>query len=508
MTRRHVVLGAAVLLALAGCGRAGRRPAAPPPAAGPAMPGDSIPAIIFDSITPRIAGAPPESAFVPAKPAARAAERPAERCLLEIDGDRSQFIKDPITQKYTSYFGGGFTGRCPRQGITIIADSAEFYDQNQLYFLIGRVKYTERRVTLDADRLTYFRAEERLLAEGNVVAVMSDSSRMTGPRAEYFRAVRGVRLRSRMVATMRPTLTLYETDSTGARRTSEPVVLVADNIVGEGDSLFTAWGRVELDRSDLRARGDSASLDNVRQVSRLMKSPFLESKGKDAFTLRGLVIDLYGRNRAVERVVSRDSAVAVSADLTLAADTIDLRVRDNQLQRAFAFGPGAASAVARDRTIIADSLDVRMPGQRIRELHAVRNAYAESDPDSTKVRSAERDWLRGDTIVARFDSLPSADSAARPRIRDLLASGAAQSYYQVPNNKGVDKPGINYVRGRQIVVDFHEQEVRTVTVIDSAAGIFLEAIPDSIAAASEPARRNRRQPPAAARRPPNAIRRP
>jgi lipopolysaccharide export system protein LptA len=507
VTGRRVTLGVVLLLAAAACGRAGRRPAAPP-VAGPALPGDSIPAITFDSITPRIAGTPPESAFVAAPSAARPADRPAERCLLEIDGDRSQFIKDPITQKYTSYFGGGFTGRCPRQGITIVADSAEFYDQNQLYYLIGRVKYKERRVTLDADRLTYFRAEERLLAEGNVVAVMSDSSRMTGPRAEYFRAVRGVRVRPRMVATMRPTLTLYESDSTGSRR-GEPVVLVADNIVGEGDSLFTAWGRVELDRTDLRARGDSASLDNARQFSRLMKSPYLESKGKDAFTLRGLVIDMYGRNRSVERVVSKDSAVAVSADLTLASDTIDLRVRDNQLQRAFAFGPGAASAISRERTIIADSLDVRMPRQQIRELYAVRNAYAESDPDSTKVRSNERDWLRGDTIVARFDSLPPADSAARPRIRDLLASGSAQSYYQVPNSKGVEKPGINYVRGRQIVVDFRQQEVQTVTVIDSAAGIFLEAVPDSVAAkATDPSRRPRRQPPAATRRPPNAIRRP
>jgi len=423
-----------------------------------------------------------------------------------VDGDRSQFIKDPISQKYTSYFGGGFIGRCPRQGMTITADSAEFYDQTQLYYLFGNVKYRERRVNLDADRLTYFRAEERLLAEGNVVAVMRDSSTMTGPRAEYFRAVRGVRVRPRMVATMRPTLKLYERDSTA--RKGEPVVLVADQINGDGDSLFTAWGRVELDRTDIKARGDSAVLDNVTQFSRLMKQPFIESKGKDPFTLRGIVVDMFARDRQVERVVAKDSAVAVNQQLTLASDTIDLRVRDNRLQRAFAFGPGAASATTPERIILADSLDVLMPNQQLRELYAVGSAYAESDPDSSKIKSTERDWLRGDTVVARFDSLPPADTTSRPTIRDLLASGHASSFYQVPNNKGTGKPGINYVRGRQIVVDFDEQDVQTVTVVDSASGVFLESVPDSLGArATTPGRRPAR-PTAPVRRPPNAVRRP
>jgi len=511
VTGRWVALGALLLLSATGCLPFGRRAAARPagPPAGVALPADSIPPIVIDSITSRTAGTPPESAFVAPTAAAKPAERPAERCLLDVDGDRSQFIKDPISQKYTSYFGGGVVGRCRAQNITITADSAEFYDQNQLYYLLGNVKYREKRVDLDADKLTYFRAEERLLAEGNVVAVMSDSSTMTGPRAEYFRAVRGVRARQRVVATMRPTLKLYEADSLGVRR-GEPVVLVADQINGEGDSLFVAWGRVELDRTDIKARGDSAILDNARQFSRLMKEPVVESKGEDKFTLRGREIDLFARNRAVERVLSKDSAVAVNQDLTLASDTIDLRVLDNRLQRAFAFGPGAASAISRERTIIADSIDVRMPDQKLREMYAVRNAYAETEPDSATIKSTERDWLRGDTIVARFDSIPAADTSSTPRIRDLLASGSASSFYQVANSKGEAKPGMNYVRGRQIVVDFKDQEVQTVTVVDSASGIFLEALPDSVAnAPAAPARRpSARRPPTAARRPPNAPRRP
>jgi len=514
---RRLALGA-LLIAAGGCFHIGKRsPAAARPAA-PAtpIPPDSIPPIIIDSVQSRVAGTPPESVFVANAAPAKAAEKPAERCLLDVDGDRSQFIKDPISQKYTSYFGGGVVGHCAKQGMTITADSAEFYDQNQLYYLLGNVKYREKRVNLDADKLTYFRAEERLLAEGNVVAVMSDSSTMIGPRAEFFRAVRGVRVRQRIVATSRPTLKLYEADSAGTRR-GDPVTLVADQINGEGDSLFIAWGRVELDRTDVLARGDSAILDNASQFSRLMKQPYVESKGKDKFTLRGRVIDLFARNKQVERVLSKDSAVAVNQDLTLASDTIDLRVRGNQLQRAFAFGPGAASAISKERTIIADSIDVRLPDQKLRELYAVQHAYAETDPDSTKIKSNERDWLRGDTIVARFDSIPASDTTSRPRIHDLLSKGNASSFYQVANDKAPDRPGMNYVRGREIVVDFSNQEVKTVTVVDSAAGVYLEAQPDSLldekaksAKSTKSTRRgstgrtSTKRPSTAIKRPPNA----
>ena len=411
---------------------------------------------------------------------------------------------DPISGKRTTYLGAGAIGVCRRQNIRITADSAESYEQNRLHFLIGRVKYREDRLSLDADRLTYFQAEERLLAEGNVVVVMKDSSSMTGPRAEYFRAVTGIRNSPRIVATLRPTLLMYETDSVGKRQT-DPVQLRADNITGEGDTLFIAQGRVELDRTDLKARGDSAILDNARQFSRLMKRPVVESKSSQPFTLRGRVIDVFGRTRRLDRILAIDSASAVSKDLTLTADTVDLRVADNKLQSAYAFGPGPrlATAVTKARTIISESLHVRMPDQRIRELHAVGSAYAESDPDSLKVATGERDWLRGDTIVAMFDSVaprpatPGDTTTPQPAIRELIALGAASSFYQIPNEKsGKEKPGLNYVRGEAIRVDFSESEVQTVTVRNQAAGLYLEPSTDSTAqqGARRPATPPRRPP--------------
>jgi lipopolysaccharide export system protein LptA len=437
----------------------------------------------------------PAATDTAAKPPAKRAERPAQRCTLDFENTpetRAQSIRDPISQKYTTYIGGGVIGICRGQATRIVGDSAESYEQNRLHYLIGHVKYRDDQVVLDADRVTYFQGEERLLAEGNVVVTMKDSSSMTGPRAEYLRAVRGVRPASRVLMNARPTLRMYETDSAGKRQ-PDPVVLIADNIVGEGESLFVANGNVQLDRVDLKARGDSGLLDNVRQYARLMKGPQVESKGSQPFTLTGRIVDVFGRSRRIERVLSLDSAQAVSKDLTLTADTLDLRVTENKLNRAYAFGAGQANAVTPERRIVADSLDVVMPNQRLRELHAVGSAYADSDPDSAKITSTDRDWMRGDTIVARFDTV-ARDTTSQPALRDLKASGNASSFYQMPSQRGdKQRPGLSYVRGREITIDFNDREVQTVAVTDSVAGVFLEASPpvDSSKVDAKPSNRRR-----------------
>jgi hypothetical protein len=155
------------------------------------------------------------------------------------------------------------------------------------------------------------------------------------------------------------------------------------------------------------------------------------------------------------------------------SDTIDLRIASSKLNRAFAFGTTGAHATTPERDIIADSLDIIMPNQKIRELRAIGKAFAESDPDTTRVITDERDWIRGDTLIARFDSLPPADTT-QPPIRDLHASGQASAFYQVPGDTAHrTKPGINYVTGRIIRLTFKDNDVETVTVTDQASGVYL-----------------------------------
>ncbi len=503
----RVRLAAFVILATAtACVGRGRppQPAQLPPTV---VPIDTLKRPVVDTTRPRPPEIiPPVDTAVKAPPRPAGETAPGQRCILDISnppGSRFQAIKNPTTGKYVTYWGGGVSGRCRRQDITIIADSAETYDDNRVYYLVGNVKYRERRINLDADRLSYFGADEKLLLENNVRATLPNGTSMRATTSEYYRAIRGMRPTPRLIGRGRPTIDMVERDSLGNE--GAPVNLVADLILAEGDSLFYASKNVVLTRTDLVAKGDSAFVNNGRQYARLMRGPVIESKGSEPYTLKGRAIDIYARNRQAERVVAQDSGSAVSKTLTLTADTIDMRVTQQKLQRAYAFGR-RAHATTPERDIFADSLYVVMPNQRIREFFAVGQAYAESDPDSVKIKSDERDWLRGDTIHALFDSLPAGDTTSRPPIKSLVASSNASSYYQVPSSDSTQhgRPAINYVRGRIIEVEFAKDEARVVKVIDQASGVYLEPTSASDTTRTNPNERPRPgvRPPVRPPRPP------
>ncbi|MCR4340490.1 MAG: hypothetical protein NUW01_11485 [Gemmatimonadaceae bacterium] len=367
--------------------------------------------------------------------------------------------------------GRGVVVSCAGQDNRISSDSAQFNEATGVLLLIGNVRYTEPQIGITAQHMTYFRGEDRLNAVGNVVATMSSGSVMRAPEADYYRAVVG-RPIARTVATGRPQLSLVDPDA-GAG--AEPVVVLADRIVLVGDSLVYASRRVDITRTSVRANGDSAFVDSETEFVRLMQSPVVTGRGERPFTLRGGVIDLFSRERKLERVLATPSGHVLSGDLELLADSIDLRLVNEQLQEAYAWGPGRARATSPERDITADSIYVSTPNQRLREMHAVGEALANSIPDTATVTSNERDWISGDTIVARFDSAAAGDTS-RVVPRELIATGDARSFYQFGNPEGVrERPTINYVRGRIIVIAFADGEVSTVTVTDQASGVYLEA---------------------------------
>jgi lipopolysaccharide export system protein LptA len=376
--------------------------------------------------------------------------------------------------QYNWYLGRRAEGECQAQQITVVADSVEYYGDTRLLYLIGNVDYREPRLTLRSQRLTYWLNEERLRAEGNVDATLPSGTKLTGPEADYYRPAPDIRRTSRMIAPRRPTILLIETDSAGRR--SDPTTVIANMVIMENDSLVYASGRVVITRTDSVAHADSAFMDGGREYARLMKSPRIEGKGEEPFTLTGSLIELYGSQRTLNRVESSGRALAVNNDVTLTADTLDLRLSESKMERVYAWGRSRARAVSPEYDIIADSLDIRMPGQQMRDVFAVRDAFAQSKPDSTRVRSSEKDWLRGDTIVARFDTTAApSDTIRRPRIRELVARGNARSYYQVATSEGrAGLPAINYVRGRVITVTFENQEVAQVSITEQAAGVYLE----------------------------------
>ena len=412
---------------------------------------------------------------------ARAQATPAQqRCVLQFEssqasGARSTLNKLPSGQ-YNAYQGGGVTYSCVGQNNTLKADSAEYYGDLAVLYLIGNVHYAEPRVKVDSRRMTYFKNEERLLAEGDVVSTLPSGTTLRGPRAEYYRAIPNMRPRTKLIANGRPTISLVQVDSSGQKQ--PPVDVRADRVTMEADSLVYLGGSVDIMRPDLHATGDSAFMDSGSEYAQLMRGPVIEGKADRPFTLAGVVIDVYSRARQLQRVVSRGEAKAVSQDLDLRADTIDLRVTANKLERAYAWGASGARAISPTQLITADSLDVRLPGQRVRQVFAVRHAWAQSDPDSTKIRSKARDWLRGDTIVASFDSsMAPGDTSSRPQLVQLVARGGAQSFYQIAvAGAPIDKPAINYVRGRAIVVALANRQVQRVTVKERASGVYVEPV--------------------------------
>jgi lipopolysaccharide export system protein LptA len=447
---------------------------------------------------------------------------PAGRCQFEFlprnpaVRPRVRSLQQPSGQ-YNSFIGGGFRGFCPAQNITIIADSGEFYGDSRIIFLIGNVDYDEPRVKLTAQRLTYWQNEERVRAERDVDATLPNGTNLKGPVVDYYRPAPAIRPQSRMVAPGRPTVRIVERDSLG--RASDPVVVLANTLVMEADSLVYASGKVEMTRPDVIARADSAAIDNGRQSARLMRQPVVEGRGERPFTLHGTVIDIQARNRALERARASGAGRAVSEDATLTADTLDFRIADGKMQHVVAWGPSGARARSPAYDILADSIETRMPGQRIREVHAVRSAYAESAPDTTRLRTTERDRMWGDTIVALFDTVATRDTTQRLQIRSLFAVGSARSFYQMtPQDTAAVVPAANYVHGHEITVAFDSQQVRQVTITGDASGLYLEPGTDArigVPAGPDPSRpppavpprtEPPRTPPPATRRPPGASR--
>ena len=440
---------------------------------------------------------------------AEAQAAPGQRCRniefeSRADSTRITGVQQP-DGSYVNYAGGGIIVLCRAEGIRLVADSSEYHQAADVVYLFGNVRYTERGTAVDARRITYWQRDERILAEGDVVAQLENGTRMTGPRADYYRAVPGLRPRAQLRANGRPHITLVQADTTGpaapaarvapaptaaSSRGADTTVVDANAVFMDGDSLIYASGQVVVTREDVVATSDSLALDRATERGRFIGNPVITGSGERPFKLTGRVIDLYSRERRLERVLSRVDANVTSEDIQLVADTIDLRIGGNRLERAYAWGTSRARAVSTAQDMMADSIEIIMPLQRLREVRAVGSALAESDPDSTRITSTERDWLRGDTIIALFDSIPATDTITKPRIRELRAEVMASSFFQIaPDDTTSRCPKINYARGHQIRVAFDSQAVQRVTVADSvrADGLYLECAPRP-AAGETPAR--------------------
>lgn len=457
----------------------------------------------------RKVAAPPDTA--PKRPPVRKPPPASRPCILDMTESppETRLLYSRISETVSNTFvGGGFVGRCQGENNRLRADSAEQFQAAGIVNLYGNVVYEEpNKVQITAAHATYFTREGRLYADGNVVATqLATGSTFSGPSIEYFRAT-PERPTSRLVAPSRSRATVVETDSLGRRQ--PPATVVANRFEDAGDSLLMAWGDVEIDRDMISARSDSASFDKRSEQSRLIRAARIVNRDTaQKFTLAGDTIDMFSTARKLDRVVARHKSTATSDDLVLNAEIIDVRLKEQQLEEAFAFGGGRAKATTPQQDVVADSLRIRLVDKQVREVRAVGSALAVGTPDSIKMRTKDKDVLRGDSIFAFFDSTarpaavppppaatppaatpPAAasprtaagDSGNGPKVTEIRALGNASSLFHVASSKGpAAPPAINYVRGGRIFVHFDTGVVREVRVDSAASGVYLEPAPDSL----------------------------
>jgi hypothetical protein len=413
---------------------------------------------------------------------------PGRPCVLEIDSIGGLYREVQIGPNVkNSFAGGGVLAHCRGTSSMVSADSFAHLGAPDRLDLVRNVRIRDTSLALDATTASYFLKDERLEAHKDVVAVNRQTgSVLRGPNVTYYRAVQGRRDTTEMFATGRPTI-----DYHSARDTTEPYVVVADRVHFKGDDRFWGGGRVTIDRSDLAIRADSVLLDERAGLSVLVGNPRIEGKGGDAYALTGRRIELDLDGRDVRRARALGSGTATGSDWRLNADTIHLTIDERRVQHVDAWGDSTRPrAVSTETTVRGDSLALDMPDQVLEELRAFGNAHSTSARDPSADSAVGDDWMSGDTLVARFASVP-ADTGSRPRseLRRLRAVGHARALLHLRKAGAQRCWSRNYSRGQQIDVTMRADSVEQVLVTGQADGVQLECLaarPDSAAPSTRP----------------------
>lgn len=427
------------------------------------------------------------------------AQGPGSRCRLELLNVDREHTRVTIAEDVVNDFAGGhIRARCLGRAVRMWSDSVAIYGGRIAQF-VGRVRYQDSVVEMTADYGTYFRDREVWEARGNVVLTnQGDGSMLRGPMLDYYLTQAGVRDTTEMYAEQRPTITVPATDSVGA--SDEPYLVVADRVRMRGDDRVWAGGRVTIDRSDFRGRGDSLSMDTgAGSAGALIGQASMRRTAADSFDLVGHRIDLVLVEKKLRYVTARDSARLTTGAMKLEGDGIGIDIKEEQVEHTTAWGSTVHPvAQAPDYLVRGDSLMFDMPGQRLREIRAFGKAWLGAVPD---FGTEDRDWVAGDTVFASFAD-PDTAGKGSPALKRLEARGSAQAFYRTPT-PGNTQRSLSYSKADMIVVTMRVGDsagVDSVYALGVKDGIHLQptvgraAVPDSVPPADrDPLPRFRRE---------------
>lgn len=423
--------------------------------------------------------------------------------IIEVPGNNAS-IMNPGTPQETVVITGGAHLECS-DGRTLRADRATRIAASQRIELLGNVdvRDTERRLT--AAEATFFSQTRQLDARGDAVLYdLVTGSTIRGDRVLYLQATEQ-NPESRVEATAttgRARAVLFrETapDVPGSADSAAPdsTLVFASQITIIGEQTFRAVGDAEMIRDSLRATGFSIAYTQVSGSLQIARGSRVELPRQE---LLGDSIDAtLGDDDELREVLTRHGAALAAQELNVTAPAIRLFFEDGGVTRMVAMQwPPAASAAADARSRVdaenfvmeADSIDVLAPGQQITTAVAIGNAYGERiTPDSLRgpmpAATAEQtallssDWVRGDTVRARFGAgTAAAGDVEQPErvMENLLALGdPALSVYAVRDEDDPDAPlSFNYLSASTIEVEFAAGAVSQVTASGDARGMYLQ----------------------------------
>jgi hypothetical protein len=372
------------------------------------------------------------------------------------------------------FYVGDVRGRCirpvgGRDTLTVWragSDSVAHYVQIGRADFVGSVWFRDSTVELTAQRASYFEADDRLEAYGNVVLRNRETgSELTGPNLTYWRPLPGVRDAGELYATRRP-LVEYRPVGNDAQ---EPYLIRAQQVRLKGDHEAWAGGSVTIDRSDFSAKGDSTVLDLGKGDGLLIGHA--EAAGTDSvsYDLRGRRIAFRLLDDQLNWVQAQGLADATSSEWRIVGDTIEFNVAQDMIQSGVVWGDSIRPRAMSVRyTVTADSLAIDSPDQVLTEVRGFGAARATAKADSVE---GEADWMEGDTLIVRFDSTDSGSRA----ISELIAAGNARALYRIFDEAdSTAAPALNYSRGERIIARFRDETVDKVDVVGAADGVYLE----------------------------------
>ncbi len=471
-------------------------------------------------------------------------------CRLHGVGDYSRSVRVVGSDLYTHHGSGGVDYRC-EDGLRIEADSAIVFEANNQVHLFGDVRFEDQGSQLSADSAFYFGADKQLRAWGNIrVRDHASDALITGQTLNYFResAIREVdRLE---VYDGNPHATVPPPPQPAAEPPAEsdgpvaPYEIDAGHFILEGRRLFRARGDVIVVRDSLRTTGDTLVYDMERGLMTVTGNARVEQQDF-VLTARSLTAEPDGRG---DMVLARGDAQLAGENMLMVAPAIRVFLAGGAASRLIALrqvppeeeapdglagevglSPGdqarlrsllqseAAAALQGDEApaqpsiatgafnLWGDSVEVVAPGQVLDVVNAVGEARAETlanraAADWEAPEIAAKDWIRGDTIVARFvpgepetpsEPAETAEPATGPppaRLETLTASGTATSFYRLApsdtlesadTTEAATQPALHYVAGDRITVFLEGGEVVQMDVEGQTVGYHLEPAPPS-----------------------------